>query len=68
MNKHRRIYVRPVHDPLLADADAPTAPITDASAGAPREVRVEVPQLTTFEELSDTEWSAFMGLRGGTAS
>ena len=65
MNKHRRVYFRPINEPIEADADAPTAPSIDEAAAKPHAVRVEVPPVTRFDDLSDTEWSAFRGLRSG---
>jgi hypothetical protein len=48
-------------DPL-ADEHPTTVHATQSDDGA-LVVRVEVPQATGFDDLTDSEWSAFMGLR-----
>ncbi|HEX6703437.1 MAG TPA: hypothetical protein VF169_01650 [Albitalea sp.] len=66
MNKHRRVYLRPIVKPMEPDNELPCGPSGDDPAPPPMAVRVEVPPDTGLDELTDTEWSAFMGLRPGS--
>jgi hypothetical protein len=62
MNKHRRIYSRPMLPPSEPAADERLRD-ADVPAESTMVVQVEVPATTAFDDLTDTEWSAFMGLR-----
>lgn len=62
MNKHRRVYSRPMLPPEDTAADEQLCQ-ADVPAESKLVVHVEVPAATGFDDLTDTEWSAFMGLR-----
>jgi hypothetical protein len=66
MNNDRNIFSTPIEAPAAGAVDEQQS-FDAMPAEAALVVRMEVPACTGFVDLSDSEWSAFMGLRSGAS-